>query len=247
MVFGEHMKENKRNRLQRQWYIGEQRIEEVDHIDHVGIKLCAYFSNKLMIGERCKRGKGLLAGLSSAGLRAQGLNPLISASLWSKICIPSMLHGAELWGNLKKTEWNELEKAQKYAGKVIQGLQIRTHDWIVRGLLGWSDMEGIIEDKQLAFLQKLASLDNCVTKSIFLCRLYEYIIQLHDNMSGYIPRVITLLSKYGMLEFMTQYIVQCSFPDKRPWKRLVKQSLITEQNRRYNDALHAKGDSDRFL
>ena len=51
--------------------------------------------------------------------------------------VPSMFYGSEIWGALPAREISVLEQIQKQIAKHIQGLHRRTHDEIVRGLLGW--------------------------------------------------------------------------------------------------------------
>ena len=47
---------------------------------------------------------------------------------------------------------NTLEVAQKRVGKHIRGLHRRTRDEIVRGLLGWYTISGVIDKCKLMFM-----------------------------------------------------------------------------------------------
>ena len=63
------------------------------------------------------------------------------------------------------------ETVQKRIGKHIQGLHRRTHDEIVRGLLGWTTIAGVIDKYKLKFIIKSDKSDKLI-KYIFLCQLY---------------------------------------------------------------------------
>ena len=111
---------------------------------------------------------------------------------------PSMLYGCDKWGNLLRKEINILELVQKKIEKYIQGLHPRTHDEIVRGLLGWYTLEGTIDSFKLNFVHNLMSLHpENVIKQIFLAQMYSVIIAgtNTNNISCALWRV---LRKYGI-------------------------------------------------
>ena len=56
-----------------------------------------------------------------------------------------MLHGAEVWFNLCKKEFEMLEQTQNSVLKAIQNLSMRTHSTIVRILIGQSSIQFYID------------------------------------------------------------------------------------------------------
>ena len=228
----------------RRWKLGPHDIEEVDSYCHVGIILNSHFVSKPRTVEMCSKGKSSIAALGAVGARDWGLNPIVSASLWQKVSLPSMLHGSELWTSLTSTEIDMLEVTQKYAAKLIQGFPTRTHDEIARGLLGWPTMESIIETKKLNFLQKLIMLDSShLEKDVFLYRLAEHIMLADTNiiMKGFIPDVVNILRKYGLTEYLENYCLRAEFPPKVPWKNSVKRAVKEQQKELYQTGLLSKG------
>ena len=108
----------------------------------------------------CNRGNRILAGLTAIGVKTNNVIPTISLSLWCKIGIPSMLYGAETWLNLTKTELYRLEKTQCVILKAIQNLSLRTHNDIVRSLIGQNNIQCYLDQCKLRFLCQLIHLNS---------------------------------------------------------------------------------------
>ena len=106
--------------------------------------------------------------VSSIGVKRNGLYPHVSSFLWSSICIPSMLHGCELWYCLSKGELDLLENTQCSALRKVQYLPRRTHNCATRGLLGQLSIISQINTKKLLFLERIVSLSSsCIVKLVF--------------------------------------------------------------------------------
>ncbi len=136
MVFGETKRANTRNIGARTFHLGDKLIEEVTHYDHLGITLCSYGSPSERTKSACNKGSRAIANLKPAGVRSVGLYPFVCSFLWNIVCIPSMLHGCELWNNLCQIELDMLETTQCRVLRMVQGLAPRTHNVITRGLVG---------------------------------------------------------------------------------------------------------------
>ena len=141
---------------------------------HLGITIDAFLNSSIRIKEMCNKGKGIFFSLAHVGVRGHGLNPLTSANIWSKIALPAVTYGCELW-KINATNMSELERIQKYVAKAIQSFPVRTHDEIARGMIGWHTLESIINNKKLAFLERTIHLSvYTLSKQMLLIRLYEY-------------------------------------------------------------------------
>jgi len=141
-----------------------------------------------------------------------------------------------------------LERAQCRALKKIQGLPIRTHDVIVRGMVQQHSIETIMDQKKLMFLLKLIEMENCIHKQLFLTRVYEYILGRHTQ--GFIPDVWTIANKYRLNHYIMEYITGGSFPNKTQWRNIVKERLheFSQEHRiqhidsqKYNDIISRTG------
>ena len=151
ITFGESQYKNSRNINNRTWKLGSEKVEEVTHYNYLGIILCSYGSSAQRTDVMSKKAYSILGLLKAAGFHSDGLSPITCSSLWQRMSVPSMFYGSEIWGALPVREIRVLEQIQKQIAKHIQGLHRRTHDEIVRGLLGWHTIQGIIEGKALQF------------------------------------------------------------------------------------------------
>ena len=92
--------------------MGNKCIEECLVVVHLGIKLNADMNTTIWINDMCNTGKGIVFSLSQVGVRSGGLSPLTSANIWSKVALPAITYGCELW-QLNATNLEQLAKTQK--------------------------------------------------------------------------------------------------------------------------------------
>ena len=236
MVFGESKIMNSRNSQKRTFYMGTNNIEEVSHYCHVGITLCSFLSSKQRTISMCSKGSKILSAMTGIGVKRNGLNPIIGTFLWNKICLPSILHGSELWNDLSKIEMIQLERAQCRALKITQGLPLRTHNYIVRGMVNQMSVMSIIECKKLAFLQKVISMSpGFLHKQLFIRRCYAFVNG--NNMKGFVPDIFRILRECQLHTFMYTYLRGGTFPTKIEWKHIIKGShqLMEARNSTINN------------
>ena len=68
--------------------------------------------------------------------------------------------------------------------------------------------ENAIDKRKLNFLQKLCSLeDDFLSKKIFFVRLFSYLIDTDRDNYGFIPDIISILYKYNLHEYLTEFIL----------------------------------------
>ena len=110
---------------------------------------------------------------------------------------------------------------EAYFTSYIQSFQVRTHDEITRGMIGWHTMESIINNKKLAFLERIIHLSvYTLSKQMLLLRLYEYYFHNEEQkstMRGYIPDIFAILNQYELTEYMHDYVTGGAFPNKQQW------------------------------
>ena len=225
MVFGESEQSHHINKSTRSWKLGQTHLQEADDFVYLGNKITAWNKTKDRTLDMCKRAYAHLGSLISLGFNADGLSPLTSATIWKKLCIPSMLYSCETWGHMTRTEYDKLEKAQRTVAKHIQGLCRRTHNEIVLGLLGWHTIEGTIDQMKLNFVGKLVQMSpKNITKHIFLNEMYNFMLtdRREHNITSDLGRVI---HKYNMSPYLFTYLSGGEFPTKRAWKALVKEHI----------------------
>jgi len=246
MVFGESKRTNAVNKQKRQFNLGNTVIEEVDHYTHIGIELCSYLSSKQCITNMCNKGNRVLAGLTAIGVRTNNVIPPISLSVWRKIGLTSMLHGAETWWNLTKLEINMLEKTQCSILKAIQNLSLRTHNDVVRSMIGQGCIQGNIDRCKLRFFSQLTMLDSThLAYQIFTCRLFDWVFGNYNT--GYIPNVYSIFAKYCLQDYFLNYVHGIGLPEKICWKMLIKEHINEYECHKTIDNLLDKNDVHRYL
>ena len=249
ITFGESSRRHFQNKTNREWHLGGMSLEEVNTYTYLGIILSSDGTSRHRTEFMSKKGYSSFGVLKGAGFHSNGLSPLTCGIVWQRMLRPSMLYGCEIWGKLSKKETYVLECVQKKIGKSIQGLHRRTHDEIVRGLLGWHTVEGTIDIAKLNFVYKLITLPgNNVIKHIFLCQMFGIVT---GSMTATCTCCITAdlwatVSKYGLQEFVTDYLMGAVPINKFEWKQYAKAAVHDLEESLYCEGLQHK-NSNRFL
>ena len=159
-----------------------------------------------------RKGYKYLGMLNSIGFNADGMNPLTSAILWHRLCIPSMLFACEVWGPLTRREYDILEKVQRTVATYTQGLK-------------------------LLFLRQLLSLPSTsVIKHVLLHQLYEQFVPGAPASKGSLTAdYVSLDSQYGLIQYVKHYFNGGQFPYKQEWKAMVKEQIASQAQRTWYD------------
>ena len=175
------------------------------------------------------------------------VSPTTSATLWHRLCIPSVLFACEIWGAITRNEYNMLEVVQHKVAKHLQGLHKRVHNEIVLGLLGWKSIKSIVHKSKLLFIRQLISLDNTfVIKKIFLYQIYSLFLGSETLTGSITTDLITVLEQYDLSVYVRTYIQGGSFPGKREWKTIIKEHIQAHEQQKWRDSLVVKNAS-RYL
>ena len=241
MTFGESRQSHTRNKSRRAWSLGGITLQEVDDTKHLGVQLNACKNTIKRTKELSRRAYAHLGNLRSVGFHEAGLSPLTCATIWKRICIPSMLYACETWDFISVTELQILERAQRAVAKHIQGITRRTHNEIAIGLLGWNTIEGTIETAKLLFLQKLISIPPpSITKEIFLHQAYVYIMSNSIPTNSITSSLFQVLSKYDLEHFLMCYLKGSEFPNKIEWKSIIKKAVEVKEQTKWQEGLMRK-------
>ena len=244
IVFGETKQENCKNVHNRTFIFNRRPLEEVQMITHVGVELCAFSSSTHRTQCVCDKAHGIIASLTTAGVRPNGLSPIVSNMLWNKIGIPSLLYGSEVWHHMNITELVKLEKSQIRKMKLLQGLPMRTHDYVVRALVKQPSMESMIHSRKLNFLHKLITTKG-IAHTIFINCLYSGILK--EQTIGFIGDIVQILGKYDLQSYLRRYAQGGEFPPKTQWKAIVKDRVMNYEKHKCREILQRKNDVKRFL
>ena len=239
LVFGENT-----NNTQRVFNMGDEQLPEVTSITHVGVELTTNYTTANRTNNMCNKTNGILASLSVAGVRPNGLNPIVNNILWNRVGLPSLLYGSEVWYDISRTDMLRMEKAQVRKMKRLQGLPWRTHDYVVRSLLKQLSVQCMIDIRKLNFLHHLIS-SKGVTNDIFINRLYDSLIDKCST--GFIPDVSVILKKYGLDSYLLTYARGGDFPQKKCWKAIVKDNVLQYEQEKCIETLTQRNDVHRYV
>lgn len=248
ITFGETKRQHECNSKKRQWHMGTEPLEEVTSYNYLGIILSANGLSRERTDAMTRKGYSCFGILKATGFHSDGLSPITCSTLWLRMLVPSMLYGCEVWGNLPKREINSLELVQKKIGKHIQGLHRRTHDEIVRGLLGWTTIAGLIDKCKLNFLYKLISLpSDSFVKRIFLCQIYCMLISpATANQNSLTYNLWSVARKYDMQKYISSYLTGGPIMHKGVYKQMSKSAVHDVEEQKWKVGLVSK-NANRFL
>ena len=233
---------NKLSRMPFTWYMGNEPLEIVSQYNYLGIIITSDGSSKLRTETMTRKGYTSLGLLKAYGFHDDGLSPLTCATLWHRMLIPSMLYGCEVWGKLPISELNSLEVVQNRVAKHIQGLHRRTHNEVVRGLLGWHTMSGQVELCKLNFVRKLLDLPHTsIIKTVFISQLYILtLLPSYINDRSLTYDLWALLVKHSMDGAIVQYLKGGTMDSKNLWKQVAKASVHAAEESLWNEGLIRK-------
>ena len=179
----------------------------------------------------CRKGKNAYFALK--GVMSRATNPSVLIKLYKTVVLQSVLYGCKTWSNLKSCDITTLTCFQHFIVKHMLALKTSTKSDMCESIIGIQPIMSFIHKRKLFFfLQKLCMLDNnnCLSKRIFLVRLFLFLIDPHRRHYGYIPDVIDMLRTYGLIQYLTEYIDTGRFPSKNQWKSIVHKTVNEQQS-----------------
>ncbi|MES9881905.1 MAG: reverse transcriptase family protein, partial [Sedimenticola sp.] len=224
--------------------MGPDKITVTDNIRHVGVHLNSKMTDSDKVDNGCKKAKSSLFSLLTVNIDHKYLNPIHSASLITRICIPTLLFGSELWCNLKACDIEKLERFLRLAAKKVQHFHVRTRTDISLSMLGWMPIAAQIEMNKLSLLGRLCNMPGTVlAKNVFNTRLSLYTCRTDANQRGFIPDIIKILHKYGLTNTVTNYVNTGIFPNKNEWRVKCKSCVYATETELWRLRLN---DDDSF-
>ena len=223
---------------------GNNRITQSESFVHLGILYTSNTKNKDRISQRLQKARNAMFSLAAKGVHAQGLNPITSVDLYSKIIVPIALYGSELWNNLTNADLSVISRFQHKASKQLQGLPASTRSDMAESMVGLNRLPAIIEKRKLVFLHKLLQLPaGSVSRQIFIRKL---IIFLNDRSSvklGFVCDICHILSKYNLHSIINNIMLpNPQIPSKLQWKNIVNRAICERETTLWNHRLAIDDD-----
>ncbi len=91
--------------------------------------------------------------------------------------------------------------------------------------MGLGRIETDISRRKLYFLGRIINSSSTQAfRKLFVRRLIKWKWRCYA-VDGFIPDLIRILEKYGLMTFVTDFITSESFPTKKQWKRIVNEAV----------------------
>ena len=187
---------------------GNEVLKEVDQYKHLGIMLHneRVPSNKIM-EQRVGKGRSSVFAARGIGSARVPMNPAIMSNIYWSVSVPRMLYGVEVVP-LSGSDIQELEKAHRQNGKIIQNIPQNVASPTVYSTLGWLSMESYIAQIKMLFIWKIAI---CLRGTIYF-RALSFIIQqiisgVYKTSRSPIHDMVKWISKFNALD----ELVNCIF------------------------------------
>lgn len=226
-----------------------QELNICDTAVHVGVPIASDLKATIKIESACRKGKmSFHSALSFCDKDSISINPLTSLKLYKSVVQSTFLYGCELWNNLTQTNIKEIEKFHHYCLKKIQYLPVHTRSAMTEALLGLGSLNSEIEKRKLLFFHKISKMtETCMTKKIFLRRLFLYTQSINNSSQlGFVPDLFNILNKYHLLQYLYSFMNYVELPPKSSWRRIIQKAIHDYEKNRIHSVMSNNPDFIRF-
>ena len=137
-----------------------------------------------------------------------------------------------------------LERFQRFSAKKVQNFHRRTRSNICCIMLGLPSVESYVDASKLKFARRLLTLPGYSTsKMIFLHRLFQG--RFTQKCSGPSSEIDQLCKKYS-LNSLDYFLETGTFPDKLPWKHIIKNVIKSTELHNYTSSIQDDPELQRF-
>ena len=159
--------------------------------------------------------------------------------------IPTITYGCELWSNLTMNNWTEINKIQRFIVKKIQGFNPYVRSDMCESMLGLYNLMAEVNRRKLLFLGKLCTLpSSSVPNQLFNLRLFLFFDGYKD--SGFMSDKWAILGKYGLSQYVRDFVNKLEFPSLRQWKQIVKKTVFQTEELLWPNRVNNYPDFTRF-
>jgi hypothetical protein len=135
------------------FFLGEREIPFTQEYKYLGVMMEGGKGKIVRREAVLKRAKGAFWKAWGLGIGKDEMSGKAAARLWEVLVMPVLEYGSEL----ESGNWDEAERLQRMAGRMILGVGNSVADEVVLGELGWSTIISRFEVKRLKYWWKLVS------------------------------------------------------------------------------------------
>ena len=115
--------------------------------------------------------------------------------------------------------------------RIMQGLLPGTSGSAARGLLGMLSIEAEIDRRKLYFLGRLINISaGVLCRRVLFIRLARWKWNHRNNITGFVPDIVCILTKYDLLDYLMEFVSTNCFPTKKNWKKIVNLRVYEKYN-----------------
>ena len=161
----------------------------------------------------------------SSNFDRRRVNPFIYIKFWSQACLPSLLHGSELF-NLTSSLLAKLERCQQWFLKNIFYVPKFAPIRLVLKLSGLNSIESEIALRKLLFLGRMIT-EHKLTPTVRNLFRYRVDSFFDENISsvGILPSICEALHRYELFDYFESWFHNSTFPNYSSWKTIVKSKI----------------------
>ena len=225
LVFGESKREHQAGKNERFLMLGNERVEERENYDHLGVRACIFEDDLSGIEERLSKGRRALNAISGLGIRRNGLTIHACCVIFWSIVIPIATFGAELWP-LDDRCLSLLESFQTFVGKRIQRFGPKSPNLCTYFALGWMRIQRFIEIKKLLFIHSILSRDELdMVKVVFINRakyFFDNIEMCESNEHGSpVYDMLNIAIHFGIIEIVKNMVYRGHLYSRAHWRERI--------------------------
>ena len=225
LVYGENRIESDQNAPLRTFRLGNDRVRERTHYDHVGIRASIFEDDTSGLEERVSKARRTLNAISGLGIRQCGLTIRTCNTIFWSVVVPIALYGCELL-ILTEKHVSILEDFQEYAGRRLQQFHVKTPRVCAFYALGWVCLERYIEVKKLLFMFSIFLLDDYNPVKIAFHERARFFFENNDICmeNRFRSPTFDLLytaHSFGILERVEDMVKTGNVMSKQTWKSII--------------------------
>ena len=228
------------------FHLGKTEIKSTETFTYARILLTNGNASKLRVENARNKARKSLDSLYDVGIRPYGINPLSCCVVWQRVILASSLYGAEIWGSLKCNDVEILERVQRHFSRFVQRLDRKSPCEATDSTLGLFSVESYIDKCKLLFVGRLCLADiSHFHKQIFCLQFAEYQYNT-ATVGGITGSILNCTDKYGLMNYINQYLCTGQFPTKHQWKSIVSNAIKQHQESKWHDSIALRPELHRF-
>ena len=210
---------------ERKWILGNDDVNELYEYKNLGVvkNYIGSFSSNVEVNiDKTRKKAGMLF---SATFDRCKVNPLVYVKLWRQACLPSLLHGTELF-TITQTLLEKFERCQQWFLKHVFYVPEFAPKRLLLKLSRLNSIESEIALRKLLFLGRLITGQKMTPA---LQRLFELrsksLFDANIISLGVLLSICEALHKLDLFLYFDEWFQYSIFPTYTPWKLIVNRKI----------------------